>query len=449
MKTSLPQQRLDGVLEALGRANRKLAESHPGDGGGRQPLHTVYGGAHLFKASTAPKMGEIGLRSLDEYAPDAETFAKALGLPEGAGLHEMVYARVREKLQREPVEDFRIDFEDGFGNRPDPEEDETAVEAAKETAKGMREGTLPPFCGIRIKPFNEELKARSLRTLDLFVTTLVGETGGKLPDHFVVTLAKVSVPEQVAALADAFDGLEEALGLDAGRLKLELMVELPEAIVDAEGRCPLPALVDAARGRCIGAHFGTYDYTAACNITAEWQRMQHPACDFAKHVMQVALSGKGLMLSDGATNILPAPPHGGDDLTAEQRLENRETVHRAWRLAHDDIRHSLVNGFYQGWDLHPGQLPVRYGTAFAFFLEGFDEASSRLKNFVDRAAKATLAGDVFDDAATGQGLLNYFLRALNSGAITEDEVTATGLTVEEVRQRSFLKILEARRAQSS
>ena len=88
---------------------------------------------------------------------------------------------------------------------------------------------------------------------------------------------------------------------------------------------------------------------------------------------------------------------------------------------------------------------MRYAAVFAFFLESYDDAVDRLKTFVDKAARATLIGDVFDDAATGQGLLNYFLRALNSGAISEEEVLATGLNLEEIRTRSFAKILKGRK----
>ena len=96
-------------------------------------------------------------------------------------------------------------------------------------------------------------------------------------------------------------------------------------------------------------------------------------------------------------------------------------VHRAWKLHYNHIQHSLTNAFYQGWDLHPAQLPTRYAAVYSFFLDGLEAASERLKNFVEKAAKATLVGDVFDDAATGQGLLNYFLRAVNCGALTEEE----------------------------
>ena len=166
--------------------------------------------------------------------------------------------------------------------------------------------------------------------------------------------------------------------------------------------------------------------------------------------MQVTLSGTGIWLSDGATNILPVAPHragkDGSPLTSAQSVENRAAVHRAWKLHFDHIRHSLVNGYYQGWDLHPAQLPTRYAAVYSFFLEGLDAASERLRNFIAKAAQATLVGEVFDDAATGQGLLNYFLRAINCGAITAEEAEPlTGLTIAELRTGSFLKILAGRR----
>jgi len=136
-------------------------------------------------------------------------------------------------------------------------------------------------------------------------------------------------------------------------------------------------------------------------------------------------------------------------LSPEQELENRTVVHRAWKLHHDHIRHSLDNAFYQGWDLHPAQLPTRYATVYSFFLEGLDAASERLRNFISKAAQATMVGDVFDDAATGQGLLNYFLRAINCGAIPEGDAPGlTGLSLEELRSASFVKILDGRRAAS-
>jgi hypothetical protein len=163
-------------------------------------------------------------------------------------------------------------------------------------------------------------------------------------------------------------------------------------------------------------------------------------------MMKVAYAGTGVFLSDGATTTMPVAPHKGESLTEDQKRENARAVHSAWRLHADDARHSLVNGFYQGWDLHPGQLPSRYGTVYAFFLRSLPATSERLKNFISKAAQATLHGDTFDDAATGQGLLNFFLRGVNCGALTEQEALATGLTLDELRSRSFLKILNNRRA---
>lgn len=226
------------------------------------------------------------------------------------------------------------------------------------------------------------------------------------------------------------------------------MIELTQSLLGLSGVSPLGAFLEACEGRCVGAHLGTYDFTASCNITALYQSMDHPMCDLAKGLMLLAYAGTGVFLSDGATNVMPVGPHRGS-LTDAQRAENTRVVHSAWQLAHRHVRHSLRGGFYQGWDLHPAQLPVRYATCYAFFLEGFSAAAQRLSNFVEKAAQATLVGDVFDDAATGQGLLNYFLRALNCGAIDLKDIAATGLTQEEFALRSFAKILDARKQRLS
>jgi citrate lyase beta subunit len=429
MKTTLSTQQLTSMTAPLERALEPFMRRFPGSAGERQPVHTVYGGAHLFKSDTARKLGEKAIAALDAHGVDPFTFARAIGLPDAHA--ETVWQRVVEKLAREPVEDFRADFEDGYGNRPDDEEDHHAEVVAKEFATGMREGTLPPFIGIRIKPLTSELMRRSLRTLDILLTTLLGETNGELPANFVVTLPKIQLPEQVSLLADVYDELESKLGLGRDTLRLEFMIETTQSILSGKGESNLPRFLDAARGRAVAAHFGTYDYTASCNITAAEQRMDHPACDFARHMMHVAYAGTGIWLSDGATNILP--------------IGDRDTIHRAWRLHVEHIRHSLVHAYYQGWDLHPAQLPTRYAAVYSFFLEGLAPATERLRNFMEKAGQATLVGDVFDDAATGQGLLNYFIRGMNSGALTEEEALATGLTLDELRSRSFVKILKGRR----
>jgi citrate lyase beta subunit len=474
MKLSLSSPDQAALLDQLGAANRRFQHTYPGDRPDRQPVHTVYGGANLFKADTCVRMGEIALRNLRTYAPNFVELARVLQLAghehlpvleadvaaltarldalpaearkqEPAWLAYSVYNKIVQKLKREPVEDFRIDFEDGFGNRPDAEEDETAERAAREVALGMQQGTLSPFIGIRIKPFTEDMKHRGVRTLDIFLTTLLAETGGRLPDNFVVMLPKVTIPEQMSTMVRLLELLERANGLAPGALKMETMVEATQIVMDEEGRNPLLRIVRAAEGRCIAAHFGTYDYTASAGITARYQTMAHPVCDFAHHMTKVALGGTGIFLSDGATNVMPIGPHRGDDLSFAQLLENQESVHNAWRQAYHHTTHSLINGLYQGWDLNPAQLPMRYAATYSFFLSSYNEAVHRLKTFVERAAISTLTGDIFDDAATGQGLLNFFLKALNCGAISEEEIVPTGLTIEEIETRSFYRILEDRR----
>ncbi len=431
---------------ALSEANLRFAAAHPGESPGRQPVHTVYGGAQLFAADSVPKLGAIALRSMDQYAVDAAMLGEAVDISSHPAL-ATIDQRVREKLKREPIEDFRIDFEDGYGNRPDAEEDHHAGVVAAELVKGMSAGTLSPFIGMRIKPLNEELRVRSIRTLDLVLTALV--EAGNLPDRWIVTIPKVTIIEQVDYTVAVLNQMEQKLGLAAGSLQFELMVETPQIILDRNGTSLLPRVLDASDGRLRGAHFGTYDYTAGINITAAHQRMQHPACDFAKHFMQVAFAGTDVWLSDGSTTVMPVSIHRAAKdaaLTPQQERENAASVHAAWKLHFDDIRHSLAGGFYQGWDLHPAQLVTRYTALYSFFLEGIDAAGVRLSNFVGKAAQATLVGDVFDDAATGQGLLNFFLRGINSGAITEEEaLSMTGLTADEFRSRSFVSIMKGRK----
>ncbi len=474
MKFSITDSEKDNLLNELKIANLRFQQTYPGDKPKRQAVHTVYGGANLFKSDTCVRMGEIALKSLQTYAPNFVTLANVLQLKghehlphlikdiqdltarldamteaerkkEHAWLAYSVYNKIIKKLQTEAVEDFRIDFEDGFGNRPDDEEDATAVNAANELATGMQNKTISPFTGIRIKPFTEDLKYRGVRTLDIFLTTLLNKTGGVLPENFVVMLPKVTIPEQMTTMVRLFEIIEKQNSLRQQTLKMETMVEATQIVMDDEGRNPLMRIIRASEGRCIAAHFGTYDYTASAGITAKYQTMSHPVCDFAHHVTKVALGGTGIFISDGATNVMPIGPHRADNLSYEQLTENREAVYNGWRTGFKHITHSLINGLYQGWDLNPAQLPMRYAATYNFFLSSYEDAVFRLKTFVDRAAISTLSGDIFDDAATGQGLLNFFLKAMNCGAVTEDEALQTGLTIDEIRSRSFYRILQGRR----
>ena len=416
------------------------------ESGQRQPVHTVYGGAQLFRSFTAQRLGELALAAMAEHAPTGAEFARGLGLADPPELIETVYEKVQRKLRVEPVEDYRIDFEDGYGIRPEAEEDAHAQTVAEELVKGISQSSLPPSIGVRIKSFGPPSRVRSVRTLELFVRAL-HRAGGQSLRELIVTLPKVVGPSQVEALAALLAQLERQLGLPERWLKIEIMIETPQALIAPSGEIQLPKLVTAANGRCKGVHFGPYDYTAALNITASEQRLMHPACDFARNLLTLALSGTGVAVADGPESLMPIGPHRGaaEHLTVDQREANRAAVHRAWARSCRNIQHALSSGIYQGWDLHPAQLPARYGAVYAFFLRSLDADAHRLKGLVEKAAQAKLLGSVFDDAATGQGLLNTFLRAIQCGAISADQAhQLTGLDLEELSGRSFEKIVGTR-----
>lgn len=331
----------------------------------KSPVHVVYGGAHLYTAGTPEKLGKLALRAFDEHR-------KELG--QVFGLADDVIDRVRAKLVRAPVEDLRIDFEDGFGVRTDAEEDEQALRTAKELPT-----TREYSCGIRIKSGK-----RGVRTLEKFL-----EAGGK-PD--MVTLPKVSRPEEVARLADRLD-----VSID-----IELMIE------DVRALSCLKELVAAACGRCVALHLGTYDLTASAGIIAPHQRPDHPLVDFARNAMLVAFSGTKVRLSDGATMTLPVgdPP----------------TMFRAWRRHYDDVRRHQSLGLYQGWDLHPAQLVSRFAAVFGFYRGALPEMTARMRSFREAMARASRVGELFDDEATARGLRGFFARGAASGALDPHEV---------------------------
>jgi citrate lyase beta subunit len=307
--------------------------------------------------------------------------------------------RVRVKLLTEPIEDLRIDFEDGYGNPGDDVEDADAVSAGRTLA--ITGGT--PFVGIRFKSFEQATRRRGIRTLDLFLSGLLED--GPLPDGFVVTLPKVTAVEQVEAAAEVLGRLESAYGLAERALRFEVQIETAQSILAPDGTVAVSRIVQAAAGRCTGLHYGTYDYSAGLGISAAYQSMEHPAADFAKAFMQVAAAGTGVRLSDGSTNKVPV----GD----------RDAVGAAWREQIRLVQRSLERGFYQGWDLHPHQLPSRFAATYAFFREGFPAAAVRLRDYVEKAESG-----VMDEPATAQALAAYLTRGLDCGAVDDAEVKA-------------------------
>lgn len=473
MNETFTDEMLKGILSKLETTETAIANSQFAI---RNPIHVVYGGANLFKSDTTRKLGKIALKNLRTYAPDFAEFARAVWLKGAdtlpqfadavsdlekrlnenaervkaenydAWLASEIYRRTIEKLEREPVEDFRIDFEDGYGFRSDAEEDAHCISASNELAESFLQNTITPFCGFRVKSFAPETYKRAIRTLDLFLTNLIEKTDGKLPENFVVTLPKISCAEEVAVLDELLTEFEKRNNLEKGAVKIEIMIETARAIVDENGAIALPGLVKAANGRCASAHFGAYDYTAGFGISGAHQHLRHDACNFARQMMQIALSPLGVRLSDSVTTEIPIPIHKGENLTAKQITENKRVVQNAWRAHFNNVTGSLINGFYQSWDLHPAQLPARYAAVYAFFLESKDAQSKRLRGFMEKATQAALTGNQFDDAASAQGLVNFFARAASCGAMTDAEIAeATDLSIAELRGASFARIMESRR----
>lgn len=382
----------------LAATDRLLDRNYPGDDGSRQPVHTVYVPADRFTASLAADWGSQALTAAAAHG-GLERLGSLLG--QDAQLAEVVASRVQAKLETEPVEDLRLDFEDGYGDRGDDAEDAAAVGAAAAVATAVAAGSAPPFIGIRFKCFEAATRARGLRTLDLFVSGLV--SAGDLPAGLILTLPKVTTVAQVQAMEYAVSRLEEVHGLPAGRLRFEVQVETPQLILGPDGTSPVAQLPHAVPGRISGLHYGTYDYSASLQISAEYQSMEHPVADFAKEVMQLAVAGTGIRLSDGSTNIMPV---GGN-------------VESAWQLHGRLVRRSLERGYYQGWDLHPAQLPSRFAATYAFYRQGLPAAAARLHNYVGRTE-----GDVMDEPATARALAAFVLRGVQCGAVGAEEVAA-------------------------
>jgi len=395
---------LDEADARLAETDAHLARAYPGGRGQRQPVHTVYVPGQRYTPDLTERWGTEATALLERHG-GIDALCALVGLPDAVA--SQVAPRVVAKLGREPVEDLRVDFEDGYGRLGDAQEDADVVRAASALASATAEGRAPAFVGIRFKCFEAPTRRRGLRTLDLFLSTLL-EHGG-LPEGLRLTLPKVSTASQVEVMVGACAVIEQAAGLPEGRLGFEVQVETPPLVLGADGRHEVAAALHAGAGRVTGLHYGTYDYSASLEVAAEQQSMAHPGADFAKLVMQAAAAETGVQLSDGSTNVLPV----GD----------ADAVRHAWRLHHDLVRRSLERAYYQGWDLHPGQLPTRYLATFAFFAGGFDRAAGRLRAYLRRDE-----GGVLDEPATARALARFVDRGVSCGAVGEETLReATGL----------------------
>lgn len=448
----------------------KFEMSVPSIDRSHSPVHVVYGGADRFSADTPKKLGSIALDSINRFAPNLVEFALALRLPgserlpvgpsDVSELEEQlsaapdrleignysawfawnVFRKTIDKLKREPVEDLRIDFEDGYGFRSSGEEDGHAIAAASELASAFLEKRITEFSGIRVRSFaTRQSRNRAARTIDLFVSTLLDKTGGDLPRNFCVTLPKVTDDKQVSELCRQLASIERKRGIPKGSIAVELMIETPESLISRNGQITPRSLVDAAKGRCTSVHFGAYDYTSALGISASYQDIRHPACIFARQLMQTALAGSGVRLVDSVTIELPIPLHRSENLSDLEKSENKRSVHSGWLRHFNNVTASMAEGFYQSWDLHPNQLVARYAAVYSFFLSEMTSQAQRLRSILERTTRAGLTGSTFDDAASAEGVVNFFKRGLSCRAFDENQVKQlTGLNMKDLETFSLL-----------
>ncbi|TRW79654.1 aldolase [Mycolicibacterium sp. 018/SC-01/001] len=392
----------DSVLADIDRrlsgADARLASRYPGDDGRRQPVHTVYIPGNRYTATMPAEWGTIALAAAVD-AGGLDEVAAVVGASSENDCDPGTLAELTEqKLRIEPIEDLRIDFEDGYGTFDDATEDADVIRAVSSVRTA---GAATPFVGIRFKCLEAGTRARGLRTLDMFVSGLV-DCGG-LPDGLSLTVPKVTSVDQVEAMVAVASELESANGLPAGRIRFEVQIEAPQAVLDADGRAPVAQFIHAGRGRVSALHYGTYDYSASLGIAAAYQSMEHPAADHAKNVMQVAVAGTGVHLSDGSTNILP--------------IGDRENITAAWQLHARLVRRHLERGICQGWDMHPAQLVTRYLATYAFYRSAFAPAVTRLRNYVHRRDST-----IMDEPATARALASVIHRGHVCGALTAAEI---------------------------
>jgi len=372
------------------------------------PIHTVYIPVPRFDGLVVGRWGAKGLAAVQEFRPQWD--AVVLGLPGvvDASSAGALTERTLATLASKPIEDLRIDFEDGFrahrGSAADDQDEDAHAVRAAEVVAGMTH--LPPSWGLRIRSLAPATRRRGLRTLDLFLAELLAQTGS-LPDGFVVTLPKVTGLQQIDVFVRVLNTIETVHGLPPGVLRFEIQVETPQTVLGADGRVPLGQMIHSAGGRVSGLHFGTYDYTASLGVIGAHQDLRHPVADFAKGLMMLAAAETGVRVSDGSDNKIP--------------VGSSEVVGQRWATHAEGVLRALRSGIYQGWDLHPAQLPTRFAATFAFYRDGWTDAAGRLGDYHRQTG-----GGVMDEPATAYALARHLAAARACGAIDAAELDAVG-----------------------
>lgn len=382
---TLPSYVLGDIEGRLRSVDSELAQRYPGDRAG-QPIHTVY----VSAADATPELPkEWGANAIELAGKHSDVLTELVS--------EEALTRTLNALRWRPVQDLRLDFEDGYGTRGDEVEDRDALHAGAVLAALPAEVVSR---GIRMKGLTTLEWERAVRTLE---KVLEGASG--VPDGFVFTIPKIRSADQAEAAVLLCQAIESAHGLPEGALKFELQIESPQAVIAADGTATVAQAIHRSAGRCTGLHYGTYDYSAACGIAPQFQSLEHPVADHAKAVMQAAAAQTGVWVCDGSTQVLPI----GTD------AEVRTALARHYRL----VTRSLERGYYQGWDMGAGHLATRWLATFAFYRTALGVAAPRIGRYLDRQG-----GAVVDEPATAQALATVVLRGLDCGAFGPDEVTA-------------------------
>ncbi|MBC9936529.1 MULTISPECIES: aldolase [unclassified Leucobacter] len=386
------EQRLAGRLaldDARVGAERR-AERLP-----RISPHVAYVPADQFHSRISHEWAATAHAAV-QRAGGYERLGEALGSCERA--RAGVAARVEAKMLAGGIEDLRVDFEDGYGTRLDETEDLHAQQAGAEAAK------LEDYqhqVGLRIKSMEPDTRARGIRTLTLFLRSLTSEVVPRGP--VLITLPKVTSMNQADAFCEFVEVLEGDLGLPARALLVEIQVEAPRIISQLLTEGAFNSSQSVRSGRISGLHFGTYDYGAALKIDPFHQRLDHPSADFAKLVMQLAVSETDVRLSDGSSNRIPVPADNFGAWTEHASL----------------VQRSLRRGITQGWDIHPLQLPSRYFAVYDYYRSGLQEAIARINDYL---AVQSLA--VLDEPASARALAAFLLAGVQLGAVDAEEITS-------------------------
>ncbi len=360
-----------------------------------RPFHVLYGGAQRFKAGTFAKMRGMALDFLLRHENAGFLFET------DSEVAKPTLARARKKLSQQAIEDFRVDFEDGFGAIDAQTTKQEATRVGAVLAAECSARLVSPWIGLRIPPI--DVNDVTLVVLDAFFAAYDSEWPRDHHGRFAVTHPKVTSAQQLRLLAEALTAIESKRGWPAATLAIEAMYEVPTDTSEWNAACD---------GRLRSIHFGAYDYLSALGVPPEDQCLVHPLATRAQCHLVERFHSTNISISDGATLAMPlGSAREIADAAATQRMQ---------------IRNALTLGIQQGWDLHPHQVTVRACVWIEFFLKGEHKNAQRLQAFLQESGRVSRVGSQFDDSASARALVRFFERGHAFGAWSDDDLAALG-----------------------